>query len=175
MSIQTTVKRIALLGPESSGKTTLCRQLAEHYHTAWVSEYARGFISQLNRPYTLDDILHCAQSQLQLEEEEVSQAKQFLFCDTELIVSKIWSLDVFKQCPSWIADQIKQHRYDLYLLTAPDIPFESDPVRENPHRREELFSLYRQELDNYKFPYEIISGIGKKRFQNALKVIDKLV
>jgi NadR type nicotinamide-nucleotide adenylyltransferase len=174
MSLHSTVKRIAVLGPESTGKTTVCMQLAEHFQTNWVPEFARNYISTLQKPYTQDDILYCAQQQLKMENEKATSAMPFLFCDTDFIVAKVWSMDVFGQCPQWILDNAKQHRYDLYLLMAPDIPFENDPIRENPHRREELFEMYRQELENYKFPYKVISGVGKKRFQEAVKAIDSL-
>jgi len=166
------VKRIAILGPESSGKTTLCSQLAGHFNTSWVPEFARGYITSLDRPYTAEDILHCAKEQL-LQEEQVAQgARNFLFCDTEFILAKVWSLDVFGTCPEWILEKARNHVYDLYILTTTDLPFVPDPVRENPYRREELYELYRKELDFYGYRYEIISGIGKKRFQSALKAID---
>jgi len=168
-----TLKRIAIIGPESSGKTTLCMQLAGHFNTSWVPEFAREFITALDRPYTMEDILYCAQEQFKQEQILAAGARQFLFCDTEFILAKVWCNDVFGTCPEWILNQARRHVYDLYLLTTPDLPFEADPVRENPHRREELYEIYKKELDLYGYRYEVISGIGKKRFQSALKAIDR--
>ncbi|MEO8086748.1 MAG: ATP-binding protein, partial [Bacteroidota bacterium] len=146
------LKKIALIGPESSGKTTLCMQLAVHFHTTWVPEFARQYISSLNRKYLLDDIEYCTQQQLKSEEEMTDEATRFLFCDTEMIVAKVWCEDVFNFVPGWMEQTIDNHHYDLFLLTLPDIPFQHDDVRENPHRREFFFDWYRRELDDRKFP-----------------------
>jgi NadR type nicotinamide-nucleotide adenylyltransferase len=168
------IKRIALIGPESTGKTTLSKQLADHYKTVWVPEYARVYVESLERPYTQDDIEHCAKKQLETEDEFFPKANQFLFCDTELILAKIWCEDVFKACLLWIEDEIPKRKYDLYLLTWPDLSFKADPVRENPGRREYFFDLYRSELEKRKFNFSIIKGEGKKRFENALKALEGL-
>ena len=93
------VRKIALIGPESTGKTTLCDALARHYNTNWVAEFSREYISSLNRKYTLADIEHCTKTQLKSEEEKLLTAKNYLFCDTELIVAKVWCEDVFKTVP----------------------------------------------------------------------------
>lgn len=167
------IKRIALIGPESTGKTTLCKQLAEHFQTVCVPEYAREYIEKLNRQYTLDDIELCARKQLELEDELAQRAKQFLFSDTELIIAKVWCEDVFKTCPQWIEEEISKRKYDLFLLTFPDLPFEDDPVRENPHRRDYFFELYKSELEKRKFGYAIIKGKGNARFENALNSISE--
>jgi NadR type nicotinamide-nucleotide adenylyltransferase len=175
MNNRSVLKRIAILGPESTGKTTLSAQLAVAFDTAWVPEYARAFAEALERPYTADDILHCAREQLRLEELRARAATGFLFCDTEFIILKVWAEQVFGRCPDFIVQQVKQHRYDLYLLTAPDLPFEKDPVRENPHRREELFALYEAELKTLGVEYAVISGIGKERLQQAAKAVRRRV
>src|SRR5688572_9124835 len=99
------MKRIALIGPESSGKTTLARQLAEHFQAPFIPEYARGFVEKLDRHYTPDDILYCAQQQLLSEEEAARSHSQYLFTDTEFILAKVWSLDVFHFCPPWILEK----------------------------------------------------------------------
>jgi len=165
------VKRIALIGPESSGKTTLCKQLAEHYHTQWVPEYSREHVAELNRKYTLQDIEHCYREQLKQEKELINKANQFIFSDTELIVAKVWCEDVFKTAPEWIEKNIEPEKYDLYLLTFYDLPWLHDPVRENPHRREFFYEWYKRELESRNFPYKIIKGEGEKRFRNALDAI----
>jgi NadR type nicotinamide-nucleotide adenylyltransferase len=168
------IKRIALIGPESTGKTTLCDQLAKHFQTVWVPEYSRNYIEKLNRPYTLNDIEICTIKQLEEEDALILQANHFIFCDTELIVAKIWCEDVFKSCPAWIENEIGKRKYDWYLLTFPDLPFKEDPVRENPHRREYFFGLYKSELEKRNFDFEIIRGNGISRFENCLQSIDKV-
>lgn len=167
------LKKIALIGPESTGKTTLCNQLAEHYKTTWVPEFARDYVNGLHRKYNSNDVLHCAQQQIEEETIQSGKANHFLFCDTELITAKVWCEDVFKIVPEWIEKMTEVHHYDLYLLTFPDLPFENDPVRENPHRREFFFDWYERELIQYQFPYEIIKGFGEERLQNAIRAIEK--
>jgi len=167
------VKKIALIGPESSGKSTLCMELARHFNTAWVPEFAREYVASLKSRYTLADIEFCAHEQLRSEEEQLMKAHRFLFCDSELIIAKVWCADVFKSVPAWIEEKIDSHPYDLFLLTQPDIPFKKDDVRENPHRRDYFFDWYRRELENKKFSYEIIGGQGALRFSNSLAAIQK--
>ena len=106
------IKRIALIGPESTGKTTLCEQLAIHFHTVWVPEYSRFYNEKLDRPYTLDDIEFCSRKQLEMEDELIQQANQFIFSDTELIVAKTWCDDVFNTCPEWIEIEITKRPQD---------------------------------------------------------------
>ena len=161
--------RVALIGPESTGKTTLCIELAKHFNTCWVPEFAREYISALNHPYTKEDIIHCAEKQLESEEHLQSKAHKILFSDTELIVCKVWLLDAFGECPEWIERKIMENKYDLYLLTTPDLPFIPDPVRENPHRRQYFFDWYKAELEKRKFRYEIIAGLRKDRLKKAIE------
>ena len=167
------IKRIALIGPESTGKTTLCRELAVHFHTHWVPEFARAYIGSIGRTYNLQDIEYCAREQLKAEEKETEHAARLLFCDTELIIARVWCEDVFKKVPAWLEEKILTHRYDLYLLAYPDLPFVEDPVRENPHRRTFFFDWYKRELEERNFLYEVIAGEGKQRFLNALGAIQK--
>ena len=97
--MKNSVKKIALIGPESSGKTTLCRELAAYFHTVWVPEFARTYIALLDRKYTLEDIEYCAEEQLKSEAHLLEKANRFLFCDSELIIAKVWCEDVFKTSP----------------------------------------------------------------------------
>lgn len=164
--------RVALIGPESSGKTTLAIRLAGHYHTCWVPEFARDFISTLKRPYTKEDILYCAEEQIKSENLFLAMAQEIIFCDTELIVLKIWLLDLYGECPAWLDEIIEANKYDLYVLTKPDIPFVDDPVRENPLRRDYFFDLYKSELEKRNFRYEIIEGENDMRLNNAIEKIN---
>lgn len=169
------IKRIALLGPESSGKTMLCKQLAAHFKTLWVPEFSREFMEKLNRPYNSDDILFTAKEQLKVEEELLLKANEFLFIDTELIIAKVWCEDVFGFCPEWIYEKIEEKKYDLYLLTKHDLPWEQDPVRENPNRRDYFFNLSLNELETRKFNFEIVSGSGGDRLRNAVKAVENFL
>lgn len=165
------IKKIAVTGPESTGKSAMAEALALEFHTVWVPEYARGYIGKLNRPYTSKDIEIIARHQIALEDELLTKANRVLICDTDLIVTKIWSGFVFGFCPDWIEKEIVNRPYDLYLLMNIDLPWQEDPQREHPDRREELFNLYKTTLEKYQLPYSVISGIGKNRQNNALEVI----
>lgn len=169
----TNLIRIALIGPESTSKSTLSEQLAAYYHTSWIPEYSRAYLKKLNRPYTLHDILLIAKEQFRQEQESLKEANRFLFVDTELIVAKVWCEDVFHTCPEWINDTLIQHPYDLYLLTYPDLPWEEDPVRENPHRRQFFYDWYERELKRIHAVYTVIKGCDETRLKNAIAAVEK--
>ncbi len=172
------IRRIAVTGPESTGKSILAMQLADHYGTVWVPEYAREYINQLGRPYEESDILAIAKGQLQHEQEaemiveQVKNREKYLFSDTEALVTKIWSDVKYDRCDPWILDQVKTHVYDLYLLCDIDIPWEYDPQREHPELREHLFNFYHEELLEHNRNFRVVSGIGEDRLKNAIKFID---
>lgn len=166
------VKKIAITGPESTGKSELSEKLAAHYHTVYVPEFARKYIDELEREYTREDILVIAQNQIQQEKEVAWHANEYLICDTELIVTKIWSMHLYKDCHPWILEKIHSNRYDLFLLCDIDLPWQYDKQREHPHKRQFFFEWYRNELEQYRFPYKVISGSGEKRVQNAIDAID---
>ncbi|MGI9543852.1 MAG: AAA family ATPase [Cyclobacteriaceae bacterium] len=169
------LKKIVLIGPESTGKTTLARKLAKHYGTTWVPEYAREFLNALDRPYQKSDLLEIAKGQLEQEDEATSSAKGILICDTNLWVLKVWSEYKYGSCHSWIEEQINQRFYDYYLLTNIDIVWQADPQREHPDQREGLFQIYHQHLSNQAVPFEILNGNLEVRFQRAITLIDSLV
>jgi NadR type nicotinamide-nucleotide adenylyltransferase len=165
------IKRIAIVGPECTGKTSLAKQLAQDFHTAWVPEYAREFLKQLGRPYIQSDLLSIAEGQLALEDEMATTAHQYLFCDTNLYVIKVWSEYKYGTCDPQILNAIDTRHYDYYLLTNVDLPWESDPQREHPNERKELFDIYLQELKKQPTPFSIIEGSGDKRFLLAKEAI----
>ncbi|MGK7396260.1 MAG: AAA family ATPase [Candidatus Cyclobacteriaceae bacterium M3_2C_046] len=167
-------QRIAIVGPESTGKSTLSQMLAKHYQTVWVPEYARKYLNQLNRPYQENDLLEIARGQLQWEDEFLPQANQFLFCDTNLLVIKIWSQFKFGHCNPWILAQLGQRKYALHLLTYIDIPWQDDPQREHPHLRNELYGIYREELDQLGIPFKIVKGDPAQRLNTALDHLEKI-
>lgn len=169
------ILRIAITGPESTGKSMLASQLADYYQTTFVDEYARTYINDLKRPYQEHDILQIAQGQLVQEQAMSRKANQLLFCDTELTVCKIWSEVKYKRCHQWIDDQLINHIYPLYLLMDIDLEWHDDPQREHPHLREYLFDLYRSNLLARRVNFKIVSGIDKNRLLCAVNHIEEFL
>lgn len=167
------LKKVAVTGPESTGKSMLSEQLASHYQTCRAPEFAREYLDRHGPAYEEKDILLIARGQLHNEREAEKKAAGYLFCDTELIVTKIWSEVRYKRCDPWILRKINEHTYDLFLLCDIDLPWESDPLREHPGMREELFELYRRELISRKLPFFIVRGFGNDRLTNAIRLIEK--
>lgn len=167
------VKRIVLTGPESTGKTTMAKQLAEHYKTAWVEEYGREHFVNKGGKLVLEDIVEIAKGQLKREDEAVFKANKLLFCDTDLIVTQIWSEIYFKECPAEVTALSLERNYDLYLLMDIDIPWEDDGTREFPHLRQWHFNRLKEELDTRELNYVVVTGDYKERISFACQIIDK--
>lgn len=168
------MKTVAITGPESTGKSQLAAELAAHYHTLWVPEYAREYLSSLGRAYEYADILKIARKQCRMMKDAVLKDKEILFFDTELIVTKIWCDVKYGKCHPWILKNIDKQLVDLYLLTDIDLPWQDDPLREHPHLREHLFALYKSELETRGFRFAVISGIGEERLKNAIQVLEAM-
>src|SRR5512133_3078908 len=163
--------RIAITGPECTGKSTLTEQLAAYFNSQYFPEYARDYISSLNRDYTYKDILHIAETQLKQANDEANG--DIVFFDTWLIITKVWFDVVYGHYPGWMDDEIRRNTMDLYLLCDTAIPWSPDKVRENGgEMRELLFQRYADELTQNGCRYEIIHGTGKERFMNAVKAIE---
>lgn len=169
------IYKISITGPESTGKSELAEHLAKEFETLWVPEYSREYLAGINRPYNEGDILEIAKGQVKKEDEMMHKANKFLLCDTDILVNYIWSLDKYGHCDPWIGEQLEKRKYDLYLLCNTDLPWEEDPLRENPHDRDELFALYELKLKMLDFPYRVISGTGDERYTNAIKAIKEYV
>ena len=167
--------KIAITGPESTGKSRLATELAEYYHTVYVPEFARGYIDRLDRPYNQEDILEIAKGQINDEKKWLKKADRLFFCDTELIVTKIWSEVKYGNCDPWILQKIIENKYDLFLLCNIDLPWEADPQREHPHMREKLFSLYHDELTRRGFPFKVVSGLEQQRLMNAIGFVESVL
>jgi len=167
--------KIAITGPESTGKSTLAEKLATHYQTVWVPEYARTYVGNLDRPYTLQDIEAIAKGQLALKGQLQEQATRLLFSDTDLLVIKIWSEHAFGHCPDWILEQLAGQDYNLYLLMGVDLPWEPDPQREHPHLRQFFYDWYKRELEALQVPFVEISGQHDARLQQAMQQVDALL
>jgi len=169
--------KIIITGPESTGKTTLAKQLAAYYNTIWLPEYAREYVETLKQHYTYNDVIHIAKEQIKLEKEYLNNANNILFVDTGLIITKIWFKEVYNKYPDWLNNEIKNQKTDLFLLCDYDIPWVADSTRENGSNkiREYLFNQYKKEIEKNKFNYKIISNLDDKRLENAIKIIDKLI
>jgi NadR type nicotinamide-nucleotide adenylyltransferase len=181
------IKKIVIIGPESTGKSTLCAALAAHYKTSWTPEYARAFLSTNGTKYTYDDLLTIAKGQIQNEDEAIAsvnkkmlthptqEVSNKLIVDTDMYVMKVWCEYVFNNCHHYILEQINQRSYDLYLLCDIDLPWAADEMREYPEAepRIELFTIYKELLINQKTPWGVVSGTGKERTENAIHLIDQ--
>jgi NadR type nicotinamide-nucleotide adenylyltransferase len=180
--------RIVVIGPESTGKSSLCAALAEHFHTEWCPEYAREYLTDHGKDYTYEQLDEIARGQIRLEDEyakkvlerEASMMKPesktgaLLFIDTDMYVMRVWCEFVFGKCHPWILEEIKKRKYDLYLLCNTDLAWQKDHLREYPdlETREKLHGIYRDLLRNQQVPWAEISGIGESRIANAIKVVE---
>jgi NadR type nicotinamide-nucleotide adenylyltransferase len=169
------IKKVCVIGPECTGKTELSQHLASYYQTNWVDEYARAYLQKLGKPYQQADLVKIAHGQLRMEDEWARDTQRLLICDTNLIVIKIWSEFKYGHCDREILSLIDQRHYDLYLLTYIDIPWQDDPLREHPGKREELFRLYEDELKKQATPVVHIKGERSLRRQTAIEAIDRLL
>ena len=186
------LKRIVAIGPESTGKSTLCAQLATHYNTLWVPEYAREFL-EVQEEYNYDDLFTIAKGQLRLEDEVAGSINisgnryqipgnadisknNFLFIDTDMYVMQVWCEYVYNRCHNWILSQIANRQYDGYLLCNIDLPWEQDGMREYPDKktREKLFHYYKEMMINQRVPWTEISGNHEERMEAAVRFVDSL-
>ena len=174
------LKKIVIIGPESTGKSTLCKLLAQHYHAIWCPEYAREYLLKNGTNYSYNDLYIIAKGQIALEEDYISKTQntnnQFLFLDTDMYVMKVWCEYVFEKCHPFILEAISNRHYDLYLLCNTDVPWVKDELREYPNEqpRKELFHIYKDILINQPVPWAEINGNYTQRLQQAIQVIDKL-
>lgn len=159
--------RIAILGPECSGKTTLANQLAEKLDADFVEEYAREYLKKLDRPYEMFDLNNIAKEQSRLNKQTTD--KPYFIADTELLTIKIWSMVKFKKVSKTVTELLKDQDFDLYILCKPDIPWEADPMREHPNERMELFSIYESELEFRNAHFRVIEG--EDRLDKAINYI----
>ena len=167
--------KIAIVGPESTGKSSLTGQLASHYAASSVPEYAVEYLEGLDRSYTREDLIEIAKGQLKVEDEQLNVNPQMLICDTNLVVIKIWSDFKYGEADPIILELMKSRHYDLHLLTSPDLDWQPDKFRENPNDLEELFQLYHEELMAQLAPFKVIRGKGKDRLKSAIAAIDRLL
>lgn len=174
------LKKIVITGPESTGKSTLTQQLAQHYNSKWLPEYAREYLETNGKDYTKEDLLIIAKHQIAVEDKMIQQLEErneeWLFIDTDLIVIKVWSEFVFGNCDTWILRQIANRHYDGYLLCDVDLPWVKDNLREYPdlETRSILKLYYKDNLVNQKVPWTMITGNYDQRLQQAITFCDRL-
>ncbi len=188
------MKKIVIIGPESTGKSTLCEKLALHYQTNWCPEYAREYLLAHGTDYTYDTLLTIARGQVALEEKFIKVVENkwlhcsksnddgakarspLLFIDTDMYVMQVWCKFVFGKVHSWILNQVIERKYDLYLLCNVDLPWVKDELREYPdlQRREKLYNIYKEIMIHQAVPWIDISGDYDERLQKAIAAVDKL-
>lgn len=194
------VKKIVIIGPESTGKSTLCESLAQYFTMQWCPEFARDYLLTNGMKYNFDDLLKIAKRQLAQEDEYAalvdSQWKEvkshiwinshtiqtvhhppLLFVDTDMYVMKVWCEYVFEKCHQFILDQIVTREYDLYLLCSTDLPWVKDTLREYPDEKNriELYHIYKDLLINQSVPWVEISGSFEERTKKAISAVEKHV
>ena len=169
------VRRVVLTGPESTGKTTLARQLADDYRTEWSPEYARTYAGAKGAPLDADDVEPIARGQIAVEDAALAAARGVAFLDTDLVSTAVYARHYYGGCPPWIEHAVRERRADLYLLLAPDVPWVADPERDRPHRREELHDLFRAKLDEIGAHYAAVAGAWEERRRQARAAVDALL
>ena len=179
------MKKIVIIGPESTGKSTLCKQLAAHYNTTWVAEYAREYLLKNGTAYTYENLLDIAKGQVAGEELGIrnwelgnqkpkTKNHKPAFIDTDMYVMKVWCEFVFEKCHHWILNRIAERKYDLYLLCNIDLPWIKDELREYPDllSRQKLYCYYKDILINQNIPWVDISGTYEQRLEKAIEAVN---
>jgi NadR type nicotinamide-nucleotide adenylyltransferase len=173
------LKKIVIIGPESTGKSTLCELLARHYGVDWCPEYAREYLLKHGKNYSYGDLLIIARGQVAMEDnytEDSAPDNDLLFIDTDMYVMKVWSEFVFSKCHSWILKQIAERKYDLYLLCNTDLPWVKDELREYPDPvfRNKLYKIYKDHMINQSVPWVEITGNPENRLSEAITAVNHL-
>ena len=183
----TSIKKIVIVGPESTGKSTLSENLANHFKTEWVREYAREYLEKNGTDYTFENLYEIAQGQLagedaglkHLQENNLHNTQKIipLIIDTDMYVIKVWSEFVFNKCDNRVLSEIATRKYDGYILCNTDVPWVKDSMREYPDlvTREKLFHYYKEELSEQKIPWTIITGNYEVRTQQAIDFVASLL
>lgn len=170
--------KIVLIGPESTGKTTLARHLAEHFDTAWVREYLREFseekLKKNNKKVEKSDNYTLVKNQISLENEAIQKANNFLFCDTNFVQTMIYSELYFGEKDDFFDECLKNLKYDLYLLTEIDVEWEEDGIRDAPFERENHYKYFKKRLTELNKPFIEISGNEEQRKQKAIQIMNDL-
>lgn len=172
--------KVVLFGPESTGKTTLSKQLARHYNSVWVREYAREYLQDKwnNERKTCEpkDLLPIAIGQMKLENESAQKTDSVLICDTDLLETKVYSEAYYSgTCDPILETYALKNVYNLYFLTYIDTPWEADDLRDKPNERVRMFKAFETALKTYQKPYVLLKGSKEERFKLAVQHIDNLL
>ncbi|TKC12866.1 NadR [Pedobacter polaris] len=166
------IKKIAIVGPESTGKSTISIALAKYYNVPWVPEYARYYCAALTTDCTLQDEINMFHGQVALEDSVLATADtDFIICDTTFATVKIWSDEFFDETPQIVLEGLKNRLYDFYILLDIDLPWQDDPLRDFPHMRDHFMEIWHKELKALNANYTVVGGI-ENRLQNAIEAID---
>lgn len=174
------IVKVVIFGPESTGKTTISKQLARHYNTVWVPEYAREYLQDKwnnhRETCTNDDLIPIAIGQMKLENELAKKADKVLICDTDLLETKVYSQEYYGGFVDERLDEAaNRNQYDLYLLTYIDTPWEADDLRDRPDQRQEMFDAFENALKTHHKNYILLKGDKKTRLATAIQAIDELL
>lgn len=162
---------VFISGSESTGKTELCKGLSAKYKRTWIPEYARSYIENLNRSYTFEDVENIARHQIDAIKD--SRSEDLIFIDTGLIITKVWFERKYNRVPVWFQKEYLNYTRGSYIICDPDLPWEPDPVRENPEIRQELNHIYQEEIVRLGYPFYRVSGLGDTRLLSAIGQINK--
>jgi HTH-type transcriptional regulator, transcriptional repressor of NAD biosynthesis genes len=176
------VKRVAIVGAESTGKTTLAQNLAQHFHTVWVPEYGREYTEVTVGPdavfgyqWKTEEFVHIARRQIEIEDQLADQANRVLICDTDALATAIWHERYLGSRSPEVEEIACARHYHLYLLTDVDIAFVQDGIRDGEHRRGWMTERFRQELEARHLPWLLLQGSHAQRFRTAVTAIERLI
>lgn len=176
---QSDIVRIVFYGPESTGKTTLARNLAEHFKTEWVPEYARDLLQEkyenTGRACEVSDIRPIVEGQLRTENELIRKAKEYIFCDTDPLETYVYAKVYFPDEDfSWLDKLNDNLDYDHYFLTYIDTPWEADDLRDKPNEREIMYRAFLDELKHRNKNFTILKGDIKTRTKIVLNTLKEI-
>ncbi|MBY5957323.1 ATP-binding protein [Membranicola marinus] len=170
------LQKIAVVGPESTGKSYMAKHLAREFDCFYVPEYSRYYCQGLERNYTMTDEVNIFHGQVAMEDGFLDVVRQsLLMCDTTILTVKIWSDHLFGYTPGNVLDEIRRRNYDFYLLMDIDLPWEDDPLRDFPNKRAHFKEIWRTELRSLNADFQIIRGLGEERLQNGIRAVNEFL